>query len=156
MSRQFTVTADHPPIPPPRFSLADVLVAATNESAPARIRNTAVGLESYASLASSEVDTSLSENVMTCASDPCGGGGTAAVAASTGRDGGGGNSRRWRRDRRHRRLSSSSTSLAGEEEEEGGFSDLGCIDGNLGVYCPCFVATVTGEEVRGETGGAEE
>lgn len=79
-------------------------MSATNESAPAQIRNTAVGLESYASLASSDADTTLSRNVMTCASDPCG--------------------------------------TAGEVG--GGF---GCIDGNLGVYCPCFVATVTGEEV---------
>lgn len=27
---------------------------------------------------------------------------------------------------------------------------LSCVDGALGVYCPCFEATVTGEEVRGE------
>lgn len=38
-------------------------------------------------------------------------------------------------------------STSEEEEEEGSFSDQDCVDGNLGVYCPCFVATVTGEEV---------
>eukprot|EP00903_Cladosiphon_okamuranus_P009052 g8654.t1 len=97
-----------------RGSLANVLVSA-NHSTPAIIRNTAVGIESYSSLASSDAgatdtdtdtDTTLSENVMTCASDPCGG--------------------------------------SGGEEEDGGF---GCVDGNLGVYCPCFVATVTAEEL---------
>ncbi|CAN0548261.1 unnamed protein product, partial [Ectocarpus sp. 12 AP-2014] len=39
---------------------------------PARIRNTAVGIESYASLVSSDADSTLSRNVMTCSADPCG------------------------------------------------------------------------------------
>ncbi|CAN0544006.1 unnamed protein product, partial [Ectocarpus sp. 12 AP-2014] len=55
-----------------RGSQAEVLVAAMNASSLARIRNTAVGIESYASLASSDADSTLSRNVMTCSADPCG------------------------------------------------------------------------------------
>lgn len=153
-------------------SQADVLVAATDASNPARIRNAAVGIESYADLAPftsaaptssrlvaedttwGDVDTTLSVNVMTCADNPCGGGGssggsngTATATAATEEEDG-------------RRLASSSSSVGedegGEDEEkaegEGGFAETGCRDGNLGVYCPCFFATVTGEEVREKEG----
>lgn len=41
---------------------------------------------------------------------------------------------------------SSSTETRNSNDGGGGES---CVDGDLGVYCPCFVATVTGEEVGG-------
>lgn len=98
-----------------------MLVAASDASRPARIRNTAVGLESL------EEETTLSQNVQTCANDPCS---TAASGSfSTVR----------------RRLLTDSADTDDEDTEE--FDQKTCVDGNLGVYCPCLEATITGQEV---------
>lgn len=158
-------------------------MAATNASSPARIRNTAVGIESYASLVSPDADSTLSRNVMTCSADPCGvssgssssssningvgssGGvsGSAAAAVPTS----GGSHRVLSQHRRvpslegvhdAKRLGGDSSHgrprrvLSTASEEEGSFSNQDCVDGNLGVYCPCFVATITGEEVSRREG----
>lgn len=61
----------------------------------------------------------LSTNVQTCATDPCG---AAAVQAVQG---------------------GSDTSDPAE------FVNQACVEGNLGVYCPCFEATITGKKVGG-------
>lgn len=109
------------PPPPSTISQVQVLVASRNAESPARIRNTGLGIESYVSLASGE-EVALAENVRACADDdPCGVLGQAENGAVT----------------------SSSESEGGGV----GFAGQSCVDGNIGVYCPCLEATVTEEEV---------
>lgn len=118
-------------------------MVATNDSMPARIRNTAVGIDSYASLISMPAeDATLSRNVQTCAMDPCSALGTTTSSAAASLP-------------PSERAMSSSSEVDGSgsgrvfEGAEGDFTDQSCVDGNLGVYCPCFQATITGEQVGG-------
>ena len=67
-------------------------------------------------------DTIVSENVQTCASDPCGAASESASGSASGK----------------------------EEGEEEAFAEKSCVDGNLGVYCPCLEATVTGRQVMSD------
>lgn len=57
--------------------------------------------------------------------DPCGSTGGAAAAV----------------------MRKSSTEGVAFSEDDEGFAERSCVDGNLGVYCPCLEATVTGQEV---------
>ena len=117
-------------------------MVATDEAIPARIRNTAVGVESYASLSSGD-DATLSRNVQTCAADPC----SALAPPSSSLESAGG------KTSAEDVVQSPSSSGGVFEGGEGDFTDLACVDGNLGVYCPCFQATVTGAQVGGGGGG---
>lgn len=98
-------------------------MSASDPATPARIRNTALGEALYADLVSEDVE-SFGENVETCADDPCGT--TEAFVGSA---------------------------IDNDNSGGGDGGGLSCVDGDLGVYCPCFVATVTGVKVGEEVDG---
>lgn len=82
----------------------------------------------------------------TCEADPCGTTATFVGVSAGGGNSGGGNGS----DSEGSSDSDSSSEGSRNNNISAGGGSESCVDGDLGVYCPCYVATVTGEEVGAE------